>query len=81
MEYKVKTPNFSYILQVKESISPFHTKEFIVGDHSKPCLEASLFLPDNDYRVQSIVHICTLHKIDAIEQCALDFDKDKSFGT
>jgi hypothetical protein len=81
MDYYVKTPNFSYILHVKEHTSPFHTLEFIVGESRKPCLEASLFLPDHDDRIQSIRHICTLHKIDAIEQCALDYDKDKSFGT
>lgn len=82
MDYHVKTPHFSYILHVKESTSPFHTKEFIVGsDRHKPCLEASLFFPDNDDRVKSIIHICTLHKIDALEQCALELNKENSFGT
>jgi hypothetical protein len=80
MSYHVKTPNFSYILHVKEKKSPFHTIEFTVGE-SQPCLEGSLFLPDNDNRVQSIIHICTLHKIDAIQECALEYDEDKSFGT
>jgi hypothetical protein len=81
MAYHVKTPNFSYILHVKEKTSPFHTIEFTVGESQKPCLDASLFLPDNDSRVQSIINTCTLHKIDAIEQCALEYDQDKSFGT
>lgn len=79
--YHVKTPNFSYILNIKEQTSPFHTIEFTVGESQKPCLEASLFLPDNDSRVQSIINTCTLHKIDAIERCALEYDEDKSFGT
>jgi hypothetical protein len=83
-QYHVKTPNFSYILNIKEQTSPFHTIEFTVGgsqESQKPYLEASLFLPDNDSRVQSIINTCTLHKIDAIERCALEYDEDKSFGT
>jgi hypothetical protein len=79
--YHVKTPNFSYTLQVKEKHSPFHTIEFLVGTNDQPCLEASLFLLDNDDALKSILNICTLHKIDAIEKCALEFKEDKSFGT
>lgn len=79
--YTVKTPNFSYILSVTEKKSPFHTIEFVVGEKSKPCLEASIFLPDIDEQFKDLAEIATLQKIDALEQCALKWDEEKSFGT
>lgn len=79
--YTVKTPNFSYILHVTEKKSPFHTIEFLVGEKDKPCLDASIFLPGIDERLKDVTQIATLHKIDALEQCALQWDEEKSFGT
>lgn len=80
-EYSVTTPNFSYILQVSEKHTPFHTIEFLVGDAHSPCLSASIFLPGIDERFADIVEIATLHKIDALERCALEWNETKSFGT
>jgi hypothetical protein len=78
--YTVRTPNFVYILHVTERDGPIHKLDFRVGD-SQPCLEGSLLFPDVDPRLSHLVHIASLHKIDALEQCALEYASDKSFGT
>jgi hypothetical protein len=79
--YTVKTPNFTYVLHVDERDAPIHKIDFRVGDPHQPCLEGSLLHPNVDERLRHLVHIASLHKIDALEQCALEYASDKSFGT
>lgn len=81
--YTVKTPHYKYTLNVTKKESTNNTSmNFFIGDNSnKTCLKASLFLPEDiDERLKNVSHICALHKIDALEECALDFDNDHSFG-
>jgi len=80
-KYTVNTPHYSYILNVLEKKTPFHTLEFLVGDSKNPCLTASLFLPDIDERFIDLIDTCTLHTIDALEECAIKWDEKESFGT
>jgi len=79
--YEVKTPHFSYTLHVSEKKTPFHTLDFVVGTAPNTCLTASIFLPDIDTRFIDLIDTCTLHTIDALEECAIKWDEEKSFGT
>lgn len=79
--YTVKTPHFIYTLRVEEQLEPFHALKFFVGSLEKPCLEASLYLKDIDPRFADVVHICTLYKIDALQECAIESSDEHSFGT
>jgi hypothetical protein len=79
--YHVKTPHFSYILHVEKRHSTFEVIHFRVGDSKNPCLEGSLNLPGDDDRFAEVFETANLHKIDALEQCALEYDDKESFGT
>jgi hypothetical protein len=80
-KYKVKTPHFVYALNVLEKKTPFHTIDFSVGKEPNVCLTASIFLPDIDKSLMDMVDTCTLHTIDALEECAMKWDEKESFGT
>ena len=79
--YIVKTPHFSYILQMERKYDPVDYIEFRVGDEDGLCLEGSVELPGGNDRLASFIDTATLSKIDAIEQCALEYDEEHSFGT
>lgn len=81
--YTVKTPNFRYILNIEPIKGPMRGVKIYVGNLANPCLEASLYVPDPemDMRFIDILHICKLHKTEALQECALEYDTDKSFGT
>jgi hypothetical protein len=79
--YLVKTPNFSYILNMEEIKTPIHSITFHVGTMETPCLDASIFMPGIDDRLSHLIETASLHKIEALEQCALEYDEEKSFGT
>jgi hypothetical protein len=79
--YIVKTPHFSYILNMEQKHSTLNPILFRVGDEKFPCLEATVFMPGGDERLADLVDEAILSKIDAIEQCALEYDDEHSFGT
>jgi hypothetical protein len=80
--YHVKTPHFSYILNMerkKDAVSDFIF--FRVGNKSQPCLEGHIQMPGGNDRLSYLASTAALSKIDALEQCALEYDEKHSFGT
>ncbi len=77
MEYTVKTPHFSFILRVEEHTDNIPKHKLFVGDEKGPCLEATIFLESANVIFEP--HICILHKIDALEECAQqDIENDSA---
>jgi hypothetical protein len=60
---------------------PDHKRKFYIGDDTGLCLEASVFMPGVNPMYEP--HICILHKIDALEECAIkdSGEKNASLGT
>lgn len=83
MDYIVKTPNFKYVLNVRETKYPIHKMRYSVGNTDNPCLEASVFMQDVDERIRHLIQEASIHKIEALQECLLnDVDEtDASFGT
>lgn len=76
MDYSVRTPHFSFVLRVEAypGIAPKH--KLFVGDEKGPCLEATVFMASVDSLYEP--HICILHQIDALEECAQQDVKSNS---
>lgn len=74
VKYKIKTPHFSFVLRL-ENRTDKH--KLFVGDAKGPCLEATVFLSTADKMYEP--HICILHQIDALEECAQqDIENDSA---
>ncbi len=80
-KYYVKTPHFSYVLHTEPIKSVLNGILLYVGNKENPCLEATVYFPGGDDRLNYLTDEALLSKIDAIEQCALDYDNDESFGS
>lgn len=78
MNYIVKTPHFTYKLVVTELFQPLHIKKYIVGNDKTPCLELSVFMPDNN-DIQHLITEASFFKIDALKECSLS--GNGGFGT
>jgi hypothetical protein len=75
MEYKIQTPHYSFILRVEEYDDSIPKHKLFVGDEKGPCLEATVFMAS---AVLFEPHICILHQIDALEECAQQDVEDDS---
>jgi hypothetical protein len=75
--YHVKTPNFSYILQINKTS---RTIEFYVGTQTTTHLEGHFYLPDDTYKLPTDLETLYLNNIDALEKSALDYENENSFG-
>lgn len=76
MDYNVQTPNYSFVLRLEAYPDATPKHKLFVGDERGPCFEATVFLASVDVMYEP--HICILHQIDALEECAQQDDKTDS---
>lgn len=74
MDYQLKTQHYTFVLHIEDNYAPIHKRKFTIGDQKGLCLDASVFMPDVDDRFHDLLDTCTIHQLDALEECLLDTD-------
>lgn len=71
---KIKTPHYSFQMQIISKMNPYNSYHFLVGDKKSPCLEGNIILENtsNNERYNKYEYTATLDKIDVLIECSLE---------
>jgi len=69
-----QTPHYTFQMKITGTNNTYLEYHFIVGDEKSPCLEGQITLDynKNNDRYRQYENVAYLHKIEALEECALE---------